>query len=162
MSTPGGTFKGEPNLVPFGGQAIQVWSGTGQSVQILFFNQDQVNTVSLSYQNNVGIGAQNAVPLGPQSSVSMDGSRTIYANAPVGTTPMLVLPGGGSFFQRFTSITIPTGATSGPRIVINGLTGTITGYGADGTVSFIITPTAILMYHLGECDCNGAGYVLPA
>lgn len=147
MSTPGGTFKGEPNIVPFGGQAIQVWSGTGQSVQILFFNQDQVNAVSLSYQNNVEIGAANAVPLGPQSSVSMDGSRTIYANAPQGTTPMLVLPGGGSFFQRSTSITIPTGATSGTRIVIDGLTGTITGYDADNSITFLITPTVILMYH---------------
>jgi hypothetical protein len=147
VTTPGSTFKGEPNIVPFSGQAIQVWSGTGRDVQVLFFNQDQVNTVSLSYQNNVDIGASNAAPLGPQSSISMNGARTIYANALKGTAAMLVLPGGGSFFQRITKITIPTGATTGARIVIDGTTGTITGYDVNGEISFIISPTVILMYH---------------
>lgn len=39
------------------------------------------------------------------------------------------------------TLTIPTGATSGQRIVIDGTTGTITGYDSTDTVTFTITPT---------------------
>lgn len=38
------------------------------------------------------------------------------------------------------TLTIPTGATSGQRIVIDGETGTITGYNSDDFVVFTITP----------------------
>ena len=149
MSTPSQAFKGEPVQIPFnGGPPTPVWTGYGSSggVPVLCINQDTANTVYLGYQNNITIGGGNTVPLGPGSSVPLDGSRTIYAIAQAGTANLLVIPGASSFFQRITSLTIPTGATSGARIVINGLTGTITGFASNGEIAFVISPTAILMY----------------
>lgn len=144
MTTP---FPGEPNQVSFQGKAVQIWAGTGKAgTPVLLLNQDQANTVTVNYRPNVIIGDSNAVPIGPQSSFTMDGGRTIYAIAPSGTAPLLVIPGGGSFFQRITSITIPTGATSGQRIVINGLTGTITGFDAGNNVTFILSPAGLEVF----------------
>jgi hypothetical protein len=136
---------GEPTQVPFTGSPIQVWSGTGEAIDILMFNQDQNNTVTVNYRNDVQVGASNAVPIGPQSSVTMDGSRTLYANAPNGTAAMIVIPGGGNFFQRLVSLTIPTGATTGARVVINGATGTITGYNAANQVVYVLSPTSFIV-----------------
>jgi hypothetical protein len=136
---------GEPTQVPFTGSPIQIWSGTGEAINILMFNQDQNNTVTVNYRNDVQVGASNAVPIGPQSSVTMDGSRTLYANAPNGTAAMIVIPGGGNFFQRLVSLTIPTGATTGARVVINGATGTITGYNAANQVTFVLSPTGLIV-----------------
>lgn len=157
MTTPGSTFSGEPGVVPFSGQAVQVWSGTRDNTPILFSNQDQSNTVYLSYQNNVAVGDTNAVPLGPQSTVTMNGSRSIYAVAASGTKSMIVLPGGGSFFQRLLSLTLPTGATSGERITLNGSTGTITGYAADGSMTFNLAPFGFFFYDEGVLVASSAG-----
>lgn len=140
MSTP---FKGEPAQIAFSGQAVPVWQGSqGQSVPVLLFNQDQSNPVAVGYQNNLAVTAPNAVPLGPQSSVTMDGSRTIYANAPKGTLPLVVIPGGSSFFQRLVKLTLPTGATTGQRIVLNGLTGVIEVFNAANQLIASISPIA--------------------
>jgi len=135
--------------LPFNGQpATAVWTGYagGRGLPVLCINQDSSNTVYLGYQANIAIGGGNTIPLAPVSSIPLDGSRTIYAIAAAGTKSLLVIPGASSFFQRLTSITIPTGATSGARIVIDGVAGTITAYDSTGEVSFLITPTAILMY----------------
>ena len=135
--------------LPFNGQpATAVWTGYsgGRGLPVLCINQDSANTVYLGYQPNIAVGGGNTIPLAPNSSIPLDGSRTIYAIAVSGTKALLVIPGASSFFQRLTSITIPTGATSGARIVIDGVAGTITAFDSTGEVSFIITPTAILMY----------------
>ena len=146
---PPSVFKGEPTQIPFnGGPPTQIWSGTqaAAGTPVLCVNQDTANTVYIGYQTNIAIGGANAVPLAPQSSIPLDGSRSIYAIAQQGTANLLVIPGASSFFQRLSSLTIPIGATSGERIVINGATGTITGFDSFNNVTFIISPTAILMY----------------
>lgn len=113
---------------------------------VLCINQDMSNPVYLGYQNNIQIGGGNTIPLSPQSSIPLDGSRTIYAIALAGTQPLLVIPGASSFFQRLSSLTIPTGATSGERIVINGTTGSILGFNAAGEEDFAITPVGFFFY----------------
>lgn len=144
MTTP---FKGEPSRVAMSGGPVQVWAGVpGQSVPVLFFNKDLSNPIYLGYTLNTTIGAPNTVELDPQSSTSMDGSRTIYASGVMGAGPLQVVPGGSNFFQVLSSLTIPFGATSGERIVINGATGTITGYGPTDRVTFVIAPNGIFMY----------------
>jgi hypothetical protein len=140
MTTP---FPGEPNQVPFRGEAAQVWSGTGTGgTPILLYNQDSANVVTANYRPNVQVGDSNAVPIPPMSSVSMDGGRTIYANAPAGTQPLLVIPGGGSFFQPVTSLTVPTGATSGARITLNGLLGLIEDFDSANALIGSIAPAS--------------------
>lgn len=140
-------FKGEPSRVQMGGVPVQVWAGTPQqSVSILFFNKDTVNPIYLGYNNAIEVGGSNTVELDPQSSTNMDGSRTIYANGIAGAGPLQIIPGGSNFFQQFSSLTIPLGATSGTRIVLNGLTGTITAYNANNRVSYIIAPNGIFFY----------------
>lgn len=130
-----------------GGVPVQVWAGTPQqSVSILFFNKDTVNPIYLGYNNAIEVGGSNTVELDPQSSTNMDGSRTIYANGIAGAGPLQIIPGGSNFFQQFSSLTIPLGATSGTRIVLNGLTGTITAYNANNRVSYIIAPNGIFFY----------------
>lgn len=129
------------------GTAIPVWMGSpGLSVSILFLNKDGTNPIYLGYSSSLQIGAGNTIELDPQSSTNMDGSRTIYAVGVLGAGPLQVIPGGSNFFQQFSSLTIPLGATSGTRIVINGLTGTITGYNALNKVTFIIAPNGIFFY----------------
>jgi hypothetical protein len=141
-------FQGEPVQIPFQGQPpTQIWSGQGsQGTPILCINQDTVNAVSLGYQNNIALNGANTIPLAPQSSVTLDGSRTIYAIAASGTANLLVIPGASNFFQRLTSLTLPVGATSGERIVLNGLTATITGYGPSGNPAYVITPIGLYFY----------------
>lgn len=145
MSMP--TFKGEPTRVAMGNIPVQVWAGTpGQSVSVLFINKDTVNPIYLGYNNSIGIGGQNTVELDPQSSANMDGSRTIYAIGVVGAGPLQAIPGGSNFFQQFSSLTIPLGATTGERIVLNGLTGTITGFGPTNRVTYVLSPVGFFFY----------------
>jgi hypothetical protein len=143
-------FKGEPVQMNVGGaiSPVQIWAGSQgfQGVPILCINQDMTNAVSIGYQSNIGIGGANTVQLGPQSAMPLDGSRTIYAIAPPNTAPLQVIPGASNFFQRLTSLTLPVGATSGPRIVLNGLDATITGYNSAGNPTYIIDPNGIFFY----------------
>jgi hypothetical protein len=49
--------------------------------------------------------------------------------------------------STFTNIlVIPYGATSGERIVINGSTGSITGYGTDNRIKFVLTGVGLFFY----------------
>ena len=146
MTTP--AFKGEPMRVSMSGAPVQVWAGTPNQpgISILFFNKDTVNPVYLGYNNAIAVQGANTVELDPQSSANMDGTRTIYATGIAGAGPLQVIPGGSNFFQQFNSLTIPLGATSGARIVLNGLTGTITAYTENNRAAFILSPNGIFMY----------------
>jgi hypothetical protein len=111
--------------------------------------------------NTVWIGDTNAiqpadgsgvVALSPNSTYAVDGKSAMYAIVAVGLpSNIATIAGGLNFFQPVSSITIPTGATSGERIVLNGATGTITGYDSSSTgdtngITFVIAPNGIFMY----------------
>lgn len=63
----------------------------GQTVTLA--NQDLVNNVTISRNNNVAGGA--VIP--PLGSVTVAMDKTIWGTAPAGTLPLLVFPGGGNW-----------------------------------------------------------------
>lgn len=83
IQTPVGT---QPGIVSMG-QAGLLGS------QVTFLNLDPTNTITLGYTNTITVGGQNAIPLGPNATVTIDGTKTVWACAPVGTQPITVIPG---------------------------------------------------------------------
>lgn len=61
--------------------------------QVTFLNLDPTNTITLGYTNTITVGGQNAIPLGPNATVTIDGTKTVWACAPVGTQPLTIIPG---------------------------------------------------------------------
>jgi hypothetical protein len=105
--------------------------------------------------NNLYIGDNNAINwedatiliIPPNGSFASDGSQAVYATAaPNLPTVANVLAGGTSFFQPVSSITIPTGATTGERIVINGTTGEVTIYNSSNNIERVISPVGDFFY----------------
>lgn len=98
----------------------------------LIINLDQNNTVFL--HNGVSfttVDQSGIFPLAPNQSLVIDPSTSeglsVYAITVSGQTANLgVVPGGTHFFQPTSKLTIPTGATTGERIEIDGTNGTIT------------------------------------
>jgi hypothetical protein len=111
------------------------------------------NTVWIGDYNTIQYtDGSGVVPLTPNSTYAASGQADVYATAAPGLpSTVYTIAGGLNFFQPVTSITLPTGATSGERIVLNGLTGTITGYnstseGPTSGVAFIISPAGMFFY----------------
>lgn len=106
------------------------------------------NTVWIGDNSSIQSSDGNGVvPLTAQSTYAVDGKNDVFGTVASGLpTTVFTIAGGQNFFQPVSSITLPTGATSGERIVINGLTGTITGFGPTGRVTYVISPLGIFMY----------------
>ena len=89
--------------LPADGQPHVAWGGIpGSSDQVLFANNDLNNTWSLGFRNNIATGGTNTIPVPPSGTVALSANRTVYAAAPSGTTALVVIPGGASYFQGVT------------------------------------------------------------
>lgn len=74
----------------------------GDTGSVLYINQDLTNSISLGFRPTITPGGPNTVTVPPNGSVSLPTERTTYAAAPNGTTPMVIIPGGASYFQGLT------------------------------------------------------------
>lgn len=134
-------------LVSSGPVATQVVSeGDGETLVInagpatVFFGDDN----AIKSTDGVGI-----VPITPNSYFGVTGDHDLFACVAAGDSATLsVISGGLNFFLPLTSLTIPYGAGTGQRIVINppGFPGGIVGYNALNAVEFIISPNGYLLY----------------
>lgn len=76
--------------IAVGPQISQVWAGGGPVVLV---NQDPANAVTIGRnQGALSIGAANADPIVPGGSITYQGHSALYAIAPAGTAPLLVIP----------------------------------------------------------------------
>jgi hypothetical protein len=158
--------QGNIAQVPFGQTYSQVWPGnpgnTGGTV--LFWNQDLNNTVYIGFRNTVSIAGLDSIPVPPNGMITLGTDRSVYAIAAVGTLPLVVIPGGGSFFRGLTqaqgslvlpSIRSPNFVTGVSGWIIrkdgsvefnNGIfRGTVTAGSFVGT-DFEITPLGVFFY----------------
>jgi hypothetical protein len=95
--------QGDIAQVPFGATYVQAWpGGPNGSGNVLFWNQDLLNTVYVSFRNTVSIGGLAAIPIPPNGMLTLGSDRSVYAIAAVGTLPLVVIPGGSSFFRGLT------------------------------------------------------------
>lgn len=78
------------------GQGSLIWVGQ-KDTQVTLANQDLVNTVTIARRPNFAQNGSNTLSLPALGSVTVDGSKSIWALAPVNTTPILILPGGGQW-----------------------------------------------------------------
>lgn len=129
--------QGDIAQVPFGNTYVQAWPGNinNTSGSVLFWNQDLLNTVYVSFRNTVAIGSIAAIPIPPNGMLTLGTDRSVYAIAAVGTLPLVVIPGGSSFFRGLTqgqgNLVLPS--IQSPNFV-TGLTGWIVR--KDGSVEF--------------------------
>lgn len=95
-----------PSQVTLRTGAVIIWGGSiisgGDGGSVLLINPDSANTMYIGGGSNIAIGAPNTIPLGPGQSIQIDGSNTIYACAPAGTSPIVIIPGGAAFFLGLT------------------------------------------------------------
>lgn len=132
MTTPGNIAQ-----VPFGQTYIQAWPGNRSTNggNVLFWNQDLNNIVYVGYRNTVSIGGLDSIPIPPNGMLTLGADRSVYAIAAVGTLPLVVIPGGGSFFRGLTQaqgqLVLP--AIQSPNFV-TGVSGWI--IRKDGSVEF--------------------------
>jgi hypothetical protein len=92
VSTPVGDFT----QIPVGPQPVQVCPPLGQGVTVTIYNADINNVVTVSRNNSVSLNASNGAPIQPLTSAVLDGSKALYAAAPAGTVPIVVIPQGGT------------------------------------------------------------------
>lgn len=128
MTTP--ALKADILQLPADGQPHNAWNGIpGSTDNVLFANNDNVNTWSLGFRNNIAPGGSNTIPLLPNSTVTLSANRTIYAVAPTGTASLVVIPGGSAYFQTSTLSGLggvkifnqATAPTQPPTIPVNSL-----------------------------------------
>lgn len=107
----------------------------------LIINLDSANTIYLHNGDSFTTTDQSGVfPLAPNQGMVIDPSSapglSLYALTVPGAPANLgIVPGGVHFFLPTSKLTIPTGATTGERIVIDGTNGTITMYNASNQVT---------------------------
>jgi hypothetical protein len=100
MSTP---LKADIMQLPGSGQVNNAWNGIpGSGDVVLFANNDINNTWYIGFSNSIAIGGPNTVPIPPSGTVQLSAARTVYAIAAKGTTPLVIIPGGGAYFQGLT------------------------------------------------------------
>jgi hypothetical protein len=95
----------EPLIIPAGiVSASQVWVGSQGAPPLLVVNQDPTSTIYVGYRTTLSPGAPNALPIAPGESYVLDGTNSLFAVVPAGTQalPLIVVPGGTSYFQPTT------------------------------------------------------------
>src|SRR5262245_32722686 len=89
--------------LPGSGQVANAWNGVpGSGDSILFANTDIDDTWYLGFRNTITIGGSNTIPVPPNGTVTLTSNRTVYAIAVKGANPLVVIPGGGAYFQGLT------------------------------------------------------------
>lgn len=103
----------------------------------LVTNLDSSITVYLHTGHGFASSDQSGLfPLAPGSTVVIDNDVPTYGTCQPGLSANVgIIPGGVHFFAPTSRITIPTGATTGRRIVIDGTAGTITMYSTANNVT---------------------------
>jgi hypothetical protein len=133
MATP------SPSTVAASGSAEQLWAGSSNAPQVLFYNPDKTNTWYIGFTNSISVGAGNSFPLGPGMQITFSGNSTIYGAAAVGTAGLQVAPGASSFFQPtslsnlggisvFIQSTAPTGTIATNSIWLQTSGGVVVGF----------------------------------
>jgi hypothetical protein len=123
----------------------------------LLLNSDQNNTIFLGTDNTIQANdSERVVPLPPSGSVVVDGKfddtyATCLANKPA---VLYIIPGGVNFFLPVVSLTIPFGATTGERIVLDGVHGVILLYNSANQLVASYAP-------INGSDGKGSTYVGP-
>jgi len=158
MSTP---LKADIMQLPGSGRVHNAWNGVPGSMDtILFANNDLNNSWYLGFRNSITIGGPNTIPVPPSGTVTLTGNRTVYAIAANGTTALVIIPGGGAYFQGLTqgqgSLVLPSihspnfvGGVSGWTINKDGSAefNNLTVRGTFRGPSMIIDATGIYMYN---------------
>jgi hypothetical protein len=92
------------NFPPTTQQNQICWVGVpNDSDLVMFFNTDLNNYAYVGYTHNLVVGV-NTIPIAPNASINLPANRTIYAiwSTTVGVLPLVVIPGGASYFLGLT------------------------------------------------------------
>jgi hypothetical protein len=92
------------NFPPTTAQNQICWVGVpNDSDLVMFFNTDLNNYAYVGYTPNLVVGV-NTIPIAPNASINLPANRTIYAiwSTTVGVLPLVVIPGGASYFLGLT------------------------------------------------------------
>jgi hypothetical protein len=100
-----GPSKSGITQYPFGDSVANpvAWSGVpGSEEGVLFINADLNNTVTLGFAPQITLNGLNTIPLPPNGTITLPADRSVYAIAPKGTANLIIIPGGGAYFQGLT------------------------------------------------------------
>lgn len=75
---------------------VQVCPPLGQGKTVTVYNADLTNVVTFGRSNSIQRNASNGAPIQPLTSAVLSAEKALYAVAPSGTAPIVVLPDGGS------------------------------------------------------------------
>lgn len=82
--------------ISVGPRPVQVCPPLGDGQTVTLYNADLVNLVTVSRNNSVAQNGTNGAPIQPLTSAVMSASKALYAVAPAGTAPLVVIPEGGT------------------------------------------------------------------
>jgi len=75
---------------------VQVCPPLGDGVSVNLYNSDILNVVTVGTTPNVAQNATNAAPVQPLTNAVLPADFALYAVAPAGTAPLVIIPEGGS------------------------------------------------------------------
>ncbi len=82
--------------IAVGPAPAQVCPPLGKGTTVTVYNADILNVVTVSRSRSISQNGTNGAPIQPLTSAVLDASTALYAVAPQGTAPLVLLPQGGS------------------------------------------------------------------